>query len=74
MRVLLLQGPVGGFFSYLARDLSNRGHTVARFNFNGGDLIFSRYSRSINYHGGAKYPHLVRSNKPDVISDIIKPR
>jgi capsular polysaccharide export protein len=54
VRVLLLQGPVGGFFSYLARDLSNRGHTVAKFNFNGGDLIFSLYSRSINYHGGQK--------------------
>ena len=54
MRVLLLQGPVGGFFSYLARDLTDRGHTVARFSFNGGDLAFSRHFRPINYTGGQK--------------------
>jgi predicted metalloprotease with PDZ domain len=29
----------------------------------------------IDYHGGEKYPHLVRDeNKPDLLSDIIKPR
>jgi predicted metalloprotease with PDZ domain len=28
-----------------------------------------------DYHGGEKYPHLVRDeSKPDVLSDIIKPR
>ena len=29
----------------------------------------------IDYHGGEKYPHLVRDeSKPDMLSDIIKPR
>ena len=29
----------------------------------------------IDYHGGEKYPHLVRDeSKPDVLSDIVKPR
>jgi hypothetical protein len=29
----------------------------------------------LDYHGGEKYPHLVRDDsKPDVLSDIIKPR
>ena len=30
---------------------------------------------ALDYHGGEKYPHLVRDeSKPDVLSDIIKPR
>jgi predicted metalloprotease with PDZ domain len=30
---------------------------------------------NLDYHGGEKYPHLVRDeSKPDVLSDIIKPR
>jgi C-terminal processing protease CtpA/Prc len=29
----------------------------------------------LDYHGGEKYPHLVRDeSKPDLLSDIIKPR
>jgi C-terminal processing protease CtpA/Prc len=29
----------------------------------------------LDYHGGEKYPHLVRDeSKPDVLSEIIKPR
>jgi predicted metalloprotease with PDZ domain len=29
----------------------------------------------LDYHGGEKYPHLVRDDsKPDLLSDIIKPR
>jgi hypothetical protein len=29
---------------------------------------------SIDYHGGEKYPHLVRDkSKPDLLSDIIRP-
>ena len=28
---------------------------------------------SVNYHGGARYPHLVRDEtKPDILSEIIK--
>ena len=48
----MLQGPVGGFFAYLADDLKARGHTVAKFNFNAGDLLFSGQYRSINYTHG----------------------
>ena len=30
---------------------------------------------TINYHGGARYPHLVRDNeKPDYLDELIKPR
>lgn len=47
-----MQGPVGGFFAYLADDLKSRGHTVAKFNFNAGDLVFSNQFRSINYTHG----------------------
>ncbi len=39
-RVLLLQGPVGPFFSRLARDLERAGATVRKINFNGGDWLF----------------------------------
>jgi hypothetical protein len=29
----------------------------------------------LDYHGGEKYPHLVRDEaKPDLLTDIIKPR
>ena len=29
----------------------------------------------LDYHGGEKFPHLVREeSKPDLLSDIIKPR
>lgn len=49
-RVLLLQGPVGPFFSRLARDLRNEGAQVYKVNFNAGDWFF--YSRgALNYRG-----------------------
>jgi capsular polysaccharide export protein len=54
VRVLVLQGPVGGFFSYLARDMSSRGHTVEWVRFNGGDFLFSLYFRGRNYAGGLR--------------------
>lgn len=41
-RVLMLQGPIGPFFSRLARDLRAAGATVARVRFNGGDRLFAR--------------------------------
>ena len=36
-RVLLLQGPVGPFFSNLAHDLRHAGAEVLKVNFNAGD-------------------------------------
>jgi capsular polysaccharide export protein len=40
-RVLLLQGPVGGYFRYLHRRLEDAGFDVRRLVFNGGDIIFA---------------------------------
>ncbi|OGR06865.1 MAG: capsular biosynthesis protein [Deltaproteobacteria bacterium RIFOXYD12_FULL_50_9] len=39
--ILLLQGPVGPFFSRLARDLEWVGAIVTKIDFNGGDWLFS---------------------------------
>lgn len=39
-RVLLLQGPVGPFFSNLAHDLRHAGAEVLKVNFNAGDWLF----------------------------------
>jgi capsular polysaccharide export protein len=38
--VLLLQGPVGPFFSRLARDMTLAGANVHKVNFNAGDYLF----------------------------------
>jgi hypothetical protein len=33
------------------------------------------HTSTINYHGGAQYPHLDRVNdKPDYLDELIKPR
>ena len=47
--VLLLQGPVGPFFSRIAEDLSQRGFVVHKINFNGGDKLFYRHSNAVDY-------------------------
>lgn len=44
-RILLLQGPVGGFFSFLQNYLSEEGFEVHRLVFNGGDILFSLHSK-----------------------------
>ena len=49
-RILLLQGPMGPFFSRLARDLRHAGAKVYKVNFNGGDWLFSP-SGSISFRG-----------------------
>lgn len=49
-RVLLLQGPVGLFFSRLAKDLNKIGAHVYKINFNGGDFVFYPFN-AINYSG-----------------------
>lgn len=40
-RILLLQGPVGGFFRFLHRELQQDGFSVRRLVFNGGDILFA---------------------------------
>jgi len=42
--VLLLQGPIGPFFSRFGDDLAARGFAVTKINFNGGDRFFYRRS------------------------------
>jgi capsular polysaccharide export protein len=49
-RVLLLQGPVGPFFTRLAADLKSAGATVFKVNLNGGDWLFYP-SGALNYRG-----------------------
>jgi capsular polysaccharide export protein len=48
--ILLLQGPVGPFFRYLAHDLKVSGAQVFKINFNGGDALFYPFN-AINYRG-----------------------
>lgn len=49
-RVLLLQGPMGPFFSRLSRDLKKVGAQVSKIDFNGGDWLFSPKG-SIQFRG-----------------------
>ncbi len=49
-RVLLLQGPMGLFFSRLRRDLEAAGAEVLKVNFCAGDWLFYP-SKSINFRG-----------------------
>ncbi|MEW5944270.1 MAG: capsular biosynthesis protein [Pseudomonadota bacterium] len=50
-RILLLQGPVGPFFSHLANFLDSSGHTVFKIHFNGGDDFFYRRQPAEHYTG-----------------------
>ncbi|MBX2881864.1 MAG: capsular biosynthesis protein [Granulosicoccus sp.] len=50
-KALLLQGPVGPFFSRIADDLTCRGFEVFKINFNGGDRLFFNGQRTIEYTG-----------------------
>lgn len=49
--VLLLQGPMGGFFATLARRLEARGQRVHKIHFNGGDWLFYRRRGATRYEG-----------------------
>jgi len=49
--ILLLQGPIGPFFSHLANFLSGLGRQVTKVNFNGGDALFYRRKPCIHYSG-----------------------
>ncbi|MGE0312557.1 MAG: capsule biosynthesis protein [Lautropia sp.] len=59
-RVLMLQGPIGPFFTRLARDLRAAGAIVFKVDFNGGDRLFSRsrdFDARISYRGrGSDWP------------------
>lgn len=49
--VVLLQGPVGPFFRYLADALSAAGARVRKVNFNAGDRHFFDDARTVDYAG-----------------------
>ena len=49
--VLLLQGPVGPFFSTLAKALTTAGYDTLKVNFNGGDWLFSHGRGALNFCG-----------------------
>ncbi len=53
--VLLLQGPIGPFFSRLAEDLVDRGFNVHKVNLNGGDKFFYSRPGAIDYTGKVKH-------------------
>ncbi|MFT3988269.1 hypothetical protein [Aestuariivirga sp.] len=46
---LLLQGPCGGFFRHLQRELMAKGHQATRVVLNGGDLVDSIFARALLY-------------------------
>ncbi|MFZ2650526.1 MAG: capsular biosynthesis protein [Burkholderiaceae bacterium] len=50
-RVLMLQGPMGDFFSHLARLLQGQGSQVTKVHFNGGDQVFWRHPGALRYNG-----------------------
>jgi capsular polysaccharide export protein len=71
-RVLMLQGPIGPFFSNLSKDLVKAGATVLKINFNGGDWLYYP-SKSVNYRGSLDewQPYLERFIKKNQIDLIL---
>lgn len=53
--VLLLQGPIGPFFSRFSKELTGRGFNVHKVNLNGGDKLFYRQPGAIDYAGELKH-------------------
>lgn len=51
-RVLLLQGPVGPFFSRLQAFLDEAGFDCWRICFNAGDLVYARRRKRLRFGGG----------------------
>lgn len=61
-RVLLLQGPVGPFFSLLAEELKSEGHEVFKIHFNGGDEVCYTQRAAHRYCGDlAGWPAFLRA-------------
>jgi capsular polysaccharide export protein len=69
--ILLLQGPVGPFFRYLASDLHRQGSNVFKVNFNGGDWLFYP-KKAVNYRAPLnEWPDFcekfIKKNKIDLV-------
>jgi capsular polysaccharide export protein len=56
-RILLLQGPMGNFFTRFAAYLRSNGTQVWKINFNGGDWLFYRDRNTINYRNTMEECH-----------------
>jgi capsular polysaccharide export protein len=70
---LFLQGPIGLFFSRLARRLSGNGHVVHRINLHGGDRLFWRLPGAVDFRGdSAVWPAFVADYLDDwEITDLV---
>lgn len=71
-RTLMLQGPMGDFFSDLATLLMAQGQTVTKVNFNGGDQVFWHHPGALRYNGtladlGPWLRHLMREREIDTL-------
>lgn len=59
-KALLLQGPMGPFFRWLATELKAEGHEVFKINFNAGDEAFYGLSGAYAYRGDlASWPEFL---------------
>jgi capsular polysaccharide export protein len=72
MKVVILQGPVGGFFRFLKRALVQRGFQVVRVNFNGGDALFSIGDDGAHYRDGlaaweGSFERILRNERPNAV-------
>jgi len=72
-RFLFLQGPIGSFFTRLARRLGESGHRSYRINFNGGDRLYWSGGESLDYRGDeAGWPQFLERQLQDWgISDMV---
>src|SRR5579872_3777279 len=70
---LFLQGLPTRFFERLGSALTERGHTVHRVNFNGGDRVFWRLPNSVDFRGREhEWPEFLdRLLVEKAISDIV---
>lgn len=70
--IVLLQGPVGPFFSELAKFLLARGDSVLKINFNLGDQFFSRRIPCVTFSDGLSawqtwFSQFLVGQKPDKV-------
>lgn len=70
---LLLQGPVGGFFTALKRGLESQGWRVLKVNFNAGDRLFAGGAGCVPHRGDERgfsdwLTKLCSSDRPDLIT------
>jgi capsular polysaccharide export protein len=70
---LLLQGPCGGFFGALTRELQARGAKVTRIAFCGGDVLDAIGQKTIIYRRSfAEWPVWIRDKVSDLgVTDIV---